>query len=114
MGCQIRFESFISTGALCAFTLLYYFFNLSRKDKVKACVQMILMFTIVFSLEIAHNLYYTNTPEWKEFTLYNSARTQLSDYKENYIPLYFENGDSVKTMCKCCIAGTSLTTLFLI
>ena len=38
MGCQIRFESFISTGALCAFTLLYYFFNLSRKDKVKACV----------------------------------------------------------------------------
>ena len=43
-----------------------------------------------FSLEIAHNLYYTNTPEWKEFTLYNSARTQLSDYKENYIPLYFE------------------------
>lgn len=90
MGCQIRFESFISTGALCAFTLLYYFFNLSRKDKVKACVQMILMFTIVFSLEIAHNLYYTNTPEWKEFTLYNSARTQLSDYKENYIPLYFE------------------------
>ncbi len=90
-GCFVRFESFISSGALSAFPLLYYFFSLSKKEKKKAVLQMIALFTIVFSFELLNTAYYKYTPEWSDFTSYNDARTTLSDYKENYIPVYFDN-----------------------
>jgi len=91
IGCQIRFESFIAAGALCAFTLLYFFFELSDTDKIKAALQMVLLFAIVFSLEFINSYYYRTNPLWREFTNYNEARTELSDYKENYIPVYFND-----------------------
>ncbi|MBR4036145.1 MAG: hypothetical protein IKJ05_05385 [Oscillospiraceae bacterium] len=90
-GCRIRFESFIAAGALSAFTLLMYFFKLEEKQKIVAVKQMVILFILVFSLEGINSLYYTKNPQWAEYTAYNKARTNLTDYKENYIPLYFND-----------------------
>lgn len=91
VGCGIRFDSFLAAGALSAFTLLYYFFRLDSNGKMAAIKKMVVLFVIVFGLEGINRVYYSTNPAWKDFTEYNRARTKLSDYKENYIPLYFDN-----------------------
>ena len=90
-GCAIRFESFFAAGALSAFTLLLYFFKLDKKGKITAIKQMFVLFALVFSLEMVNSVYYKTNADWTEYTVYNEARTNLSDYKENYIPLYFND-----------------------
>ena len=49
---------------------------------------MAAMFAVVFGFQAVHIRYYSFSPEWARFSDYNDARTEMSDYKENYLPVF--------------------------
>ena len=88
LGCFIRFDSFIAMGALSAFYLIYVFLKLDNNQKKRRRLTMAAMFAVVFGFQAVHIRYYSFSPEWARFSDYNDARTEMSDYKENYLPVF--------------------------
>ena len=86
MGSMVRWTSFYAVGGMSAPLLLYKFFKLDRKGQKKAIITMVVLFAFTFGAKIVDVAVYKADPAWNEYTQYNAARTQYSDFKVLYLP----------------------------
>ena len=86
MGSMVRWTSFYAVGAMSAPLLLYRFFRMDMEKKKKAVATMICLFTLTFGAKIVDVMFYKADAGWDEFTKYNAARTQYSDFKVLDLP----------------------------
>ena len=86
MGSMVRWTSFYAAGGLSAAMLLYRFFTLDKTGKKKAVATMAILFALTFGAKIVDVMAYKAVPRWDEFTQYNSARTQYSDFRQLHLP----------------------------
>ena len=56
------------------------------KKKKKAVATMLCLFALTFGAKAVDVMFYKADAGWDEFTKYNSARTQYSDFKVLYLP----------------------------
>lgn len=84
-GSMLRFENFYAVGALAAFLLLQRFFLLDKTAKKRAAITMAVLFALVFGAEAIDVLAYRTDPAWNEFLQYNTARTEISDYRIQFL-----------------------------
>lgn len=86
MGSMVRWTSFYAVGGMSAPLLLYKFFKLDRKGQKNAIITMVVLFTFTFGAKFVDMAVYKADPAWDEFTQYNAARTQYSDFKVLHLP----------------------------
>ncbi len=86
MGSMVRWTSFYAAGGLSATLLLYKFFTLNKEGKKRAVVTMIALFVVIFGAKAVDTAAYKLSRGWNEYSQYNSARTQYSDFKVLHLP----------------------------
>ena len=59
---------------------------MDMEKKKKAVATMICLFTLTFGAKIVDVMFYKADAGWDEFTKYNAARTQYSDFKVLDLP----------------------------
>lgn len=84
-GSMLRFENFYAVGALAACLLVQRFLKLDKGEKKKAVLTMAALFLLVFGAEAVDIAAYRMDPAWNEFTRYNAARTEISDYRIQFL-----------------------------
>lgn len=85
LGSMVRFDNFYAIGGLSAAFLLWYFFRLQRKEKLRAALSMVVVFALVFGAKIADYAYYASDPVWRDYQEYNDVRTTISDFKLQFL-----------------------------
>ncbi len=85
LGSMVRFDTFYAIGGLSAALLLWYFFRLNRREKLRAVLCMLLVFALVFGARLADHAFYQADPVWRDFTRYNEVRTTISDFRLQFL-----------------------------
>lgn len=85
LGSMVRFQNFPAVGGMAAALLLLRFFSLDLSSKKKAVAAMVLMFFLVGAVKGVDILAYRMDDGWKAYTEYNAARTEISDFRLQYV-----------------------------
>jgi hypothetical protein len=84
MGGMLRFQQFIAIGGLAAAVLLYKFFKLEKNQKLRAAAVVAGLVVVAFGLKGIDTWVYARAPGWAEYVRFNTARTQISDFRMQY------------------------------
>lgn len=85
LGSMVRFQNFPAVGGMAAALLLWRFFPLGKAEKKRAVAAMLVMFCLVGLAKGADILAYRMDDGWRAYTEYNAARTEVSDFRFQYI-----------------------------
>ena len=85
LGSMVRFQNFPAVGGMAAALLLWRFFALDRDGKKRAVAAMLTMFFWVGLAKGVDMLAYRVQEDWQAYTEYNAARTEVSDFRLQYI-----------------------------
>lgn len=80
LGSMVRFQNFFAVGGLAAALLLWRFFCLDKRARLRALGAAAALFALVGVTKGVDMAAYTS-PEWRSYTEYNAARTEFSDFK---------------------------------
>lgn len=85
LGSMIRFQNFPAVGGMAAALLLWRFFRLDHAGKKRAVAAMLGMFCLVGLAKGVDVLAYRMDDGWNAYTQYNAARTEVSDFRFQYV-----------------------------
>ena len=85
LGSMVRFQNFPAVGGMAAALLLWRFFALGRDGKKRAVAAMLTMFFLVGLAKGVDMLAYRVQEDWQAYTEYNAARTEVSDFRLQYV-----------------------------
>lgn len=85
LGSMVRFDNFYAIGGLSAAFLLWHFFRLQPREKLRAAFSMMLLFALVFGTKIIDTAFYQADPVWRDYQAYNDVRTTISDFRLQFL-----------------------------